>query len=259
MHNSVYSNSHDATNWNGVQLSGGSEFDTFIVDEVASRLHDEVGKTDFTSHLNSLASTGFGKDNLQAILEAEHPEDRSWAVGEALAEAWLSREHSVVWPWNMERDKRTPRASLSGADLVGFVTQGSETRLVLGEVKCSSDSNAPPNVMIGRHGMTSQLENLATDIGLLYTLIRWLQPRCRGSGVEPHFNAAISLLLQSGNKALTLFGVLMRDTQPDERDLRNRGKHLGGIVKAPSVCHLLALYLPCSIISLPGRVHGGVS
>lgn len=259
MHTTVYSDKQNATSWDGVCFTDGSNFDDFMANEVASRLHDDSGKADFTSHLNSLASTGFAHDSLQAILEAEHPEERDWAVGEALAEAWLSREHGVVWPWNMERDKRTPQASLPGADLVGFVTQGSETRLALGEVKCSSDSNTPPNVITGRNGMTRQLETLATDIGLLHTLIRWLQPRCRGSSAEPHFNAAIGLLLQSGNKAMTLFGVLVRDTQPDERDLRNRGQHLGGIVKMPAGCHLLALYLPCSITSLPDRVLGGAS
>lgn len=259
MHTTAYSNTQDSTSWDGVCFADGIEFDEFMSNEVAPRLHDDEGKTELKLHLNSLASTGFAQDSLKAILEAEHPEERDWAVGEALAEAWLSREHGVVWPWNMERDKRTPLASLPGADLVGFVTQGSETRLVLGEVKCSSDSNAPPNVMTGRHGMTRQLETLVTDIGLLYTLIRWLQPRCRGNESEPHFNAAIGLLLQSGNKAMTLFGVLVRDTQPDERDLRNRGQHLGGIVKAPAGCHLLALHLPCSIASLPDRVQGGVS
>lgn len=258
MHTSIYSNSHNATSWNGVCFADGNEFDAFMTNEVASRLHDGAGKADFKVHLNSLASTGFARDSLQAILEAEHPEERDWAVSEALAEAWLTREHGVVWPWNMERDKRTPQASLPGADLVGFATQGGETRLVLGEVKCSSDSNTPPNVMTGRHGLIRQLEALATDIGLLHTLIRWLQPRCRGNDSEPHFNAAISLLLQSGNKAMSLFGVLVRDTQPDERDLRSRGQYLGGIVKAPAGCHLLALYLPCQITSLPARVQGGV-
>lgn len=259
MHTTAYSNNQDATSWNGVCIADGSKFNDFMTNEVASRLHDDSGKADFTSHLNSLASTGFAQDSLQAILEAEHPEERDWAVGEALAEAWLSREHGVVWPWNMERDKRTPLASLPGADLVGFVTQDGEMRLALGEVKCSSDDNTPPNVMTGRNGMVRQLETLATDMGLLHTLIRWLQPRCRGNGAEPHFNAAIRLLLQSGNQAMTLFGVLVRDTQPDERDLRNRGLHLGGVVKAPAKCHLLAVYLPFAIASLPDHVKGGVS
>ncbi|MDP1636612.1 MAG: hypothetical protein Q8K74_06320 [Candidatus Nitrotoga sp.] len=257
MHTSTYSDSRNATNWNGVQFADGTEFDSFITNEITPRLHDEIGKAEFTAHLKSLASTGFAQDNLQAILDAEHPEERDWAVGEALAEAWLSREHGVIWPWNMERDKRTSQASLPGADLVGFVTQGSETRLALGEVKSSSDKGTPPNVMTGRKGMTRQLENLATDVGLLHTLLRWLQPRCRGNSTEPHFNAAIKLLLQSG--AITLFGVLVRDTQPDEHDLRSRGQHLGGIVNAPAGCHLLALYLPCSIASLPARISSGVS
>lgn len=73
MYTSVYSNLHNATSWNGMQLQ---EFDTFLATEVASRLYDAVGKADFTSHLSSLASTGFAQDSLQAILEAEHPEER---------------------------------------------------------------------------------------------------------------------------------------------------------------------------------------
>lgn len=254
----IYENSINTTSWQGLRLADGEEFEKFVANEVKPRLHDEAGKTDFTTHLNSLASTGFAHDSLQVILEAERLEERDWAVGEALAEAWLSREHGMVWPWNMERDKRTPLASLPGADLVGFITQGSETRLVLGEVKCSSDRSAPPNVMTGRHGMAHQLENLVTDIGILHTLIRWLQPRCRGNDNEPHFNAAVSFLLQSGNKAISLFGVLVRDTQPDEKDLRKRGTYLGGIVSGPASCHLLALYLPCSIVTLPARIQGGV-
>ena len=51
----------------------------------------------------------------------------------------------------------------------------------------------------------------------------------------------------------------VRDTQPNEKDLKGRGKHLGSIVKTPARCHLLALYLPCSISSLPARVQRGVS
>lgn len=255
----IYEKSINTTSWQGLRLDDGGEFDNFITNEVKPRLHDEPGKADFTAHLNSLASTGFAHDSLQVILEAEQPEERDWAVGEAVAEAWLSREYGVVWPWNMERDKRTPLASLPGADLVGFATQGSETYLALGEVKCSSDIATPPNVMTGRKGMTRQLESLATDIGILHTLLRWLRPRCRGNDAEPLFNAAVSLLLQSGNKAMSLFGVLVRDTQPDERDLQSRGTHLAGIVQDPAKCHLLALYLPCSISSLPARIQGGAS
>ncbi len=54
-------------------------------------------------------------------------------------------------------------------------------------------------------------------------------------------------------------GILSLPTQPDEMDLRSRGNHLGDIIKEPAKCQLLALYLPCSIASLPARIKGGVS
>ena len=235
----VYSNIQDAIQWSGIQLAEGPEFNAFMIDKVASRLHDHSGKADFSLHLKSLASTGFEQENLKAILEAEYPEERDWAVGEALAEAWLSHDQGVIWPWNMLRDKRTPQASLPGADLVGFKIQDGKARLLLGEVKSSSDGNIPPQVMTGRNGMARQLESLATDFGLLFTVIRWLQPRCRNNDAEPHFNEAIRLLLQSNYKAMVLFGVLVRDTQPNEGDLRKRGQHLGGIIQEPASCHLL--------------------
>ena len=255
MHKHVYDNTQDVIRWQGIQFDDCDGFKAFMENDVASRLHDEAGKADFTSHLNSLASTGFAQASLQAILQAEQPEERDWAVGEAIAEAWLSREHGAVWPWNTERDKRTPKASLPGADLIGFVTLGGESRLLLGEVKSSSDTNTPPNVMYGKKGITQQLENLATDLALLNTLIRWLQPRCRGNPVyQPILDSAFMLLLQSGNKAVAFFGVLVRDTQPDELDLAGRAQHLCSIIKSPANCNLFALYLPCPIASLPKYV-----
>ena len=39
----------------------------------------------------------------------------------------------MKFPWNSDRDKRTPKASLPGADLVGFIENGDEVVLVLGE------------------------------------------------------------------------------------------------------------------------------
>jgi len=260
MHTLVYKEAQDAICWQGIQFANGEEFNAFMANDVASRLHDEVGKADFSAHLNSLASTGFAQDSLQAILQAEQAEERDWAAGEALAEAWLSREHGVIWPWNMERDKRTPKASLPGADLIGFITQGGETRLLLGEVKSSSENKAPPpQVMTKSDGMARQLETLATDMALLTRLIQWLQPRCRGNSYEPTFNAAFTLLLHSRNKAVAFFGVLVRDTQPNKLDLASRAQHLSGIVKAPANCDLLALYLPCPIASLPEHVKGSAA
>ncbi len=243
--------------WTGIQIREGEAFAQFLTKEVAARVQDAAGVSDFEAHLRGIASTGFQTGSLQALLEAAPYEERAWAVGEALAEAHLTREHGVEWPWNTERDKRTPLASLPGADLVGLVADDDGFLLVLGEVKCSSESKNPPQVMTGRSGMTNQLENLANDLGLLSTLLRWLFPRCKGTPHESSFSDAVLRLLDSGNKAIVLFGVLIRDTSPNIQDLEKRGYALARRVHAPTFCRLKAIYLPCAIEDLSVRIKGG--
>ena len=235
-----------------------NEFQYFMGNDVASRLHDEECANEFEEHLRGLASTGFANNSLDEILAAEIPEERDWVVGEAMAEAYLTFQHDVVWPWNMERDKRTPKASLPGADLVGFEVKGEVVRLALGEVKTSSDINMPPGVMNGRSGMRHQIDNLASNLSLINQLLKWLLPRCKGTH-ETFFNSAITLFLNSGNKAVALFGVLIRDTEPNELDLEARAKSLVGTIHAPSTCQLIALYLPCAIADLPAWISRGES
>ncbi|MEP7151841.1 MAG: hypothetical protein ABI856_09045 [Nitrospira sp.] len=245
--------------WQGIQLADGDIFNSFMTNEVSSRLYDNDGSNDFKVHLRSLATTGFAADSLDEILAAEVPEERDWAVGEAMAEAYLMHNHNVTWPWNMERDKRTPRASLPGADLVGFEINASSVRLVLGEVKTSGDASTPPNVMNGRSGMAHQIDNLANNFGLIFQLLKWLWPRCKRTQHEPSFNAAVTVFQNSGNKDIALFGVLIRDTAPNELDLLSRGQSLARTLYDPSTCQLIALYLRCAITDLPICVSGGRS
>ena len=103
--------------------------------------------------------TEFVKNLLRAV-----PEEKSWAVGEALAESVLADDDTreICWPWNLVRDRRTLKASLPGADLVGFCNEGDAVLLLFGEVKTSSDASTPPNVMNGSGGMAWQLKDEAT-------------------------------------------------------------------------------------------------
>jgi len=245
--------------WRGINVVDGDIYHSFMRNEVASRLHDEEGAQEFETCLRALASTGFALESLNAILAAEIPEERSWAIGEALAEAYLESELDITWPWNMGRDKRTPKASLPGADLVGFEIKNDVIRLVLGEVKTSTDNDTPPNVMVGRSGMIHQIDNLANNLGLINQLLRWLLPRCKHTAHEMSFKMAVTLLLESGNKDVALFGILVRDTQPNELDLKNRGRSLATILRAPATCQLIAIYLPCNIEDLPTLVSVGAS
>lgn len=255
----VYDNREQQVCWQGYELLDNDAFDSFMTKNVAARLNDDEGSIEFQSHLRSLSLTGFGKSSLEAVLDADTPEERDWAVGEAFAEAWLSDKHKIIWPWNMERDKRNANASLPGADLVGFVVNGSDTRLVLGEVKSSGQDQYPPNVLYGRSGMINQIDRLADDLKTIRTLLRWLFYRCKNTVFETYYKASAILYFNSGNKSVSLFGVLIRDTEANELDLKNRGKNLGYSLNAPTSCHLLAFYLPCKIAELPERVKGGVA
>ena len=245
--------------WCGINIIDGDTFHSFMENEVASRLHDEEGAQEFETCLRGLATTGFAQDNLNAIFAAEVPEERPWAIGEACAEAYLESELDITWPWNMERDKRTPKASLPGADLVGFESKNDVIRLALGEVKTSSDNDTPPNVMVGRSGMMHQIDNLANNLGLINQLLKWLLPRCKDTAHEVSFKMSVKLFLESGNKAVALFGVLVRDTQSNELDLKNRGQSLANTLRAPATCRLIAIYLPCDIEDLPALVSAGAS
>ncbi len=254
-----YEGRDSQVSWCGVSMKDGDGFNKFMTGDVASRFYDEEAKTEFETNLQGLAGTGFARDSLEAILAAEIPEERDWAVCEAMAEAYLGREHKIIWPWNMERDKRNPKASLPGADLIGFKVDGEDVRLALGEVKSSEDAKTPPGVMNGRSGMTHQIDKLANNLSLIYQLLKWLWPRCKDTKYEIPYNTAVGVFLESGNKAVALFGVLVRDTQPNKMDLQARGRTLARTLQDPTTCHLLAIYLPCAITDLLAHISGGES
>ena len=253
----IYEEQAQQVSWRGVSMEDNDKFNVFISTNVSSRFHDEEGSAEFESHLQGLANTGFARKNLHAIMEAEIPEQRTWAVGEAMAEAYLEHEYQITWPWNMARDRRNPNASLPGADLVGFKTDGTGMKLVLGEVKTSTDPNTPPSVMSGRSGMVHQINNLPSNLRIIGQLLKWLHSRCKGTNHEAMFNAAVRVFLDSGNKVIALFGVLIRDTEPNELDLRSPSQTLIRNLQDPTTCNLIAIYLPFPISDLPTRVTGG--
>lgn len=254
----AYQSTQGCVSWQGHCAQEGAAFDAFLQGSVAARLNDAEGQAEFTEHLRGLSLTGMGQDALEEVLAAEVPETRDWAAGEALAEAVLEAQHNVVLPWNTERDKRNPFASLPGADIVGFQRNGDTYRLALGEVKCSSEAKSPPQVMSGRSGgMTHQLDTLATDLSIIRQLLSWLLPRVKRTEYEAAFNSACTRYLNSSNRDLVLFGVLIRDQAAQEKDLQARGRTLADRLQAPACCHLLALYLPWPIAQLSERVGQG--
>lgn len=252
-----YQSASGCVTWHGDIAQAGDALNDFLQGAVAARLNDSEGNEALSAHLQGLGLTGMGLDALQAVLDAELPETRFWAAGEALAEALLQEQHDVVLPWNNERDKRNPLASLPGADIVGFQREGDSYRLALGEVKCSSEDKSPPQVMTGSTGMINQLETLAGNLSTVYQLFNWLLPRVKNTEHKPAFDAASRRYFESGNRDLALFGILIRDQAANEMDLKNRGKALAKCVHAPTSCRLIALYLPWPIAQLPAVIRQG--
>ena len=245
-----YSNCNTCVSWYGTKFNDCKEFNTFLEETVKSRLNDSEGNDRFNNCLRGLDLTGMGRDCLEEVLTAEIIESRDWAIGEALAESFLMESYKVIFPWNMDRDKRNPLASLPGADLVGFIEEKDGFRFLFGEVKTSTEKKSPPQVMLGRSGMKHQLDNLSDNMGIIHQLLKWLSHRLQNEKFMEAYKSSCVNYFNSGCKDVFLLGILIRDTTPNEIDLSGRGKKLRENLSSPTKCHLIALYLPWSIENL---------
>jgi len=255
-----FKDSHPCVSWYGYSFSDSNEFAKFLQTEVRERLDDEVEKSEIQEHLNNLNLTGMGREHLQYVLSAQIPDQRNWVAGEALAEAFLIKARGVAFPWNAERDKRNVFASLPGPDLIGFIKKGNDCYFAFGEVKTSSEQASPPQVMSGRSGyMGYQIEILAADVTTFCQLLKWLYQRVKNSSHKEAFQRSCTNYFNSGGKSVVLFGVLIRDTLPNERDLSVRGKALRRKFTAPTKCNLVALYVPWNMDQLIPSIRKGGS
>lgn len=252
-----YADRSGQATWVGSSIADDPSLRAYFGGPVRERLLDSEEAGRFAADLTNLATTGVAIETVEAVLTASGPERQPWEVGEALAEVLLADHWGTVLPWNTERDKRTPRASLPGADLIGFVVpEVGDAVLAMGEVKTSADQGTPPNVMNGRSGMAHQLERIENDIALQGTILQWLRPRCRGPEYRSLYEGAIRRYLESQGRDFVLFGLLMRDTTPHAFDLEARGRALGDQARTPTRYELSAWYLPHSITDWPALVDG---
>jgi len=109
----VYESRNHQIFLHGLKMNDGDDFKTFMSDKVASRLYDVEEQTEFESYLRGLSNTDFTRENMDACLVASTMmSNKWWDIGEAIAEAFLTEEHSIIWPWNMSRDNETQTPAL---------------------------------------------------------------------------------------------------------------------------------------------------
>lgn len=251
-HRIGYRGTQGSARWQGCVVEEPETFVSYLQSTVRERLEDAAERASLASVMQGLATTGMATEFVERVLGAT-PEPLDWEIGEALAECVLAEDEGreIHWPWNQARDRRTPRASLPGSDLVGFCRQGDQVLLLFGEVKTSSEGRTPPGVMNGRSGMAWQLGEAATRIDLQRTLLFWLASRCQQPDLFALYRAAVQTYIESLGRELLLVGVLLRDTLPDERDLKGRACDLAERVPAPTRVELFSWYLPVPIHEWP--------
>jgi hypothetical protein len=245
-----YSGRATSARWEGRYVADATQFKRFVHEVVRPRIADVASS--FETDLRGLATTGMATEFVERLLKAV-PDSKGWEVGEALAECALQQDsgREIYWPWNTVRDRRTPRASLPGTDLVGFYRKNESVLLLFGEVKTSSDASTPPNVMNGGSGMAWQLEQSACKLNIQHALLKWLYSRCQSQPYRDLYQKAVGRYLESGGLEFLLVGVLIRDTAPSDLDLKSRGKALSKKLGAPTRVELIAWYLPVPIVEWP--------
>ena len=252
-----YSASEGSARWRGHAVVDEDRFKSYLANRVKARVEDDEAQDPFAAELLGMATTGMATEFVEKLLRAV-PEEKSWAVGEALAECVLADDETreVCWPWNLVRDRRTPRASLPGADLVGFCKEGDAVVLLFGEVKTSSDTSTPPNVMNGAGGMSWQLKDEATRLDIHHALLKWLRARCKSAEHRALYRAAVHRYVQSLGREILLVGILLRDTEPSELDVTARANALAKSLGSPTRIEITAWYLPVPIKDWPALLHG---
>jgi hypothetical protein len=245
----AYAGSNGRVEWSGVHLSA-DRVQGLCDGKLQERLFDQTYQDAAIAQLQALATSDMATQTISQLLSSQ-PQPLDWEIGEALAEVLLQEHHFAAWPGNSARDRRTPQASLPGADLVGFVQDEKGTALLFGEVKTSSDLNCPPNVVYGRSGLIHQLENLATQRRLHFVLLKWLSFRCLTDEHKEMYTEAARRYIESKSLDFHLVGCLMRDTAPNELDLQARALALSGKLASPTRARLISWYFPSPVSEWP--------
>ena len=228
-------------------LYSDDELNSALQGPVAEVLFDDVGKTELEKLLTGSADTDFNIDFLKEILEVTSPPE-NWRIGEALAEVYLTHHNECFFPWPDGRDERKSGSSLPGADLVGLKKVGDDYCFAFGEVKTSSDTNYPPALMYGREGLKQQLEDLKDSIKIKNDLVVYLMHRAVNAVWKDQFINAYTRFEQSITN-VHIFGFLVRDVKPNEKDLGTRVVKLAENAYTDMVIQLFAMYLPENSIS----------
>lgn len=232
-------------NGNCVDYEGHLFLDGKFEECLQGRVKEKFQDSEWAEMLTEQAveSTGFSEENFTDIF-VNREEESSWRIGELVAESILEDKYDVRFYYNSSRDSKNLRSNLTGADLIGFCNIENDVCFLFGEVKTSNDLDTPPNVLYGKTGMIYQLESLINDKNKRHDLVKWVWGKAiliKGRFKE-ECAKALGTYIGSNHCKLQLVGVLVRDTQPNERDLKARARALRNNIPANMKVKLISLY-----------------
>lgn len=234
----------------------------YLGDRVNKRFYDLEGTAAAIEEFSDLELTGFTRTSLAAIFSSQ-PSVIPWKIAETFVECYFEDFLNIQFPYNGSRDAKNPKASLAGADIVGFTYENDNVVLVFGEVKTSNDASYPPSVVYGRTGLKYQINDLISSWKTRSSLIRWLYFRIKShdnrDAIMPDFKKAVAIYIKSRFEKMKIFGVLVRDVQPNDADLKRQYDTLITGLKSLTQLELLAFYLPVRISDLSTKIGGNSS
>lgn len=218
-----------------------SNFDEYLYKRVKPKFED----AEWTDMLirESVELTEFSADNLVEVFENREMLNE-WRIGELVSECILEDKFNVRFYYNSSRDAKNLRSNLTGADLVGFCDIDSEVCFLFGEVKTSCDPNTPPQVLYGKSGMIKQLETLKEYKSKRHDLVKWVASKAviiKGE-FKDEYGKAMTTYINSCCSKVQLVGVLVRDTDPSEKDVKSRAYALNTNVPQQMSLMLVSLY-----------------
>ncbi len=206
-----YSESIGSVEMLGMKALSGDDFLTYLCGDFIPCLRRHLVQLS-EEDLQQATSTQFSLDYLQEDIRQTRYLDKP-KLGQLLATCYLQQTSRVELPWSVFWDEKNARESGAGADIIGFSEEDGSTFFAFGEVKTTSDG-APPRCLYGKDGLISQLVSLQGKRATY--AIHWLYIRCSKLGKIDRFMEALK---QHKDGRYKIHGLLVKDTQPDRRDL----------------------------------------
>lgn len=228
-----------------VEYLGLSLKDNAFAEYLSARIKPRFDDTQWIDMIikESVQLTGFCADNFVEIFKNREILNE-WRIGELVAECTLEDKFKVRFYYNTSRDAKNLRSNLTGADLVGFCDIDNEVCFLFGEVKTSSDPNTPPQVLYGKSGMIKQLESLKDCKQKRNDLVKWIASKATilEGRFKDEYGNAMRTYINSNFSKVHLVGVLVRDTEPNDRDIKSRAFALDKNIPQHMSLKLISLY-----------------